>query len=96
MLSIIISDPHLPQVTLQTEKQCYNHNTTKCFHPCQILHGVHEILGRFKKTNFSFSDLGSLYVIYMIILIKFLATEMLNMLNLLRAFNFNIEVFLAF
>ena len=43
MLSIIISDPHLPQVTLQTEKQCYNHNTTKCFHPCQILHGVHEI-----------------------------------------------------
>ena len=43
MLSIIISDPHLPQVTLQTEKQCYNHNKTKCFHPCQILHGVHEI-----------------------------------------------------
>ena len=38
MLSIIISDTHLPQVTLQTEKQCYNHNKTN-----QILHGVHEI-----------------------------------------------------
>ena len=49
-----------------------------------------------QKTKPSLSDLGSLYVIYMIIIIKFHATEFLNMINLLRALRFTFEELFAF
>ena len=48
------------------------------------------------KNKPSFSDLGSLYVIYMIIIIKFHATEFPNMINLLRALRFTFEELFAF
>ena len=48
------------------------------------------------KNKPSFSDLGSLYVIYMIIIIKFHATEFPNMINLLRALRFTFEELIAF
>ena len=49
-----------------------------------------------QKTKPSFSDLGSLYVIYMIIIIKFHATEFPNTINLLRALRFTFEELFAF
>ena len=49
-----------------------------------------------QKNKPSLSDLGSLYVIYMIIIIKFHATEFPNMINLLRALRFTFEELFAF